>query len=149
LIITLKRIQSDELATTGYLSIDGTTKCFTIEDAFHVGKIQGKTRIPSGTYDIKLRNEGRLTQKYAQKFDFHKGMLWLQDVPNFEWIYIHIGNVADHTDGCILTGMSAYMADGIKNVGHSIDAYKSIYSEIAEAILSGEKVSINILDEQE
>ena len=79
--ITVKRIQSDNEGTTGYLAIDGITRCFTIEDAFHVGKIQGKTRIPSGIYEIKLRNEGGLTQKYAQKFAFHKGMLWLQDVP--------------------------------------------------------------------
>ena len=145
----MKRIESDNLATIGFLSIDGTAKCFTLEDAFHVAKIHGQTRIPSGEYEIKLRNDGTVTKKYEKEYGSkHKGMLWLQDVPGYKYIYIHIGNNEKHTDGCILVGMAANMKRGRKTVSYSEDAYRKIYSLIADCILSGEKVYITIEDEQ-
>ena len=142
---------SDKLATAGYMSINGQAVCFTLEDAFHVAKIAGDTRIPSGVYEIKLRNEGGLTQKYLEKYgsDFHQGMLWLQDVPDYEWVYIHTGNTHRHTEGCILVGASSSLIEDEKNVGYSIDTYKTIYPVIANAISSGEQVFIEILDEQQ
>ncbi len=111
--ITLQRLRSDSTATSGFLSINGKVVCFTLEDAFHVAKIIGGTRIPSGTYEIKLRDVGGLTQKYLEKYgsSFHHGMLWLQDVPDYEYVYIHVGNTHKHTEGCILVGMSSYMIE--------------------------------------
>jgi len=146
--LRLNRIKSDSIATCGILSIDKEVKCYTLEDAFHVAKIQGQTRIPSGVYEIRLRTEGGLTKKYEDKFnDIHKGMLWLQDVPGYEYVYVHVGNTEKHTEGCILVGMSSYIDDNKKNVGHSVDAYRDIYPAISNAIESGEKVFIEILDE--
>ncbi len=148
--LTLKRLKSDSTATSGYLSINGKVMCFTLEDAFHVAKIPGETRIPNGVYEIKLRNEGGLTQKYLEKYgsNFHHGMLHLQDVPDYEWVYIHTGNTHRHTEGCILVGMSSSLIEDEKNVGYSIDTYKTIYPIISDAILSGDQVFIEILDEQ-
>ncbi len=147
--ITLQRLRSDSTATSGFLSINGKVVCFTLEDAFHVAKIAGDTRIPSGTYEIKLREVGGLTQKYLEKYgsSFHHGMLWLQDVPDYEWVYIHVGNTHKHTEGCILVGMSSSMIEDEKNVGYSIDTYKKLYPIISDAILSGEQVFIEVLDE--
>jgi hypothetical protein len=120
-------------------------QCATMEDGHRDVKVKGKTRIPAGTYKIKLRNEGTLTQKYAQKFpDIHKGMLWLQNVPGFEYIYIHLGNTAEHSEGCILVGNSINYDTGFQ--GDSVAAYKSLYALISNEILNGGDVEITIED---
>ena len=74
----------------------------------------------------------------------HKGMLWLQDVPNFTWILIHTGNTDSHTAGCLLLGETQQDLDKGKDgfVGGSGDAYKKMYPKVADALLSGEKVTI-------
>src|SRR3990167_1478377 len=105
MILKLERFYSTNDATLGSLSINGQFECYTLEDEYREKKIHSETRIPQGTYQIKLQNDGTMTLKYAKKFpDTHKGMLWLQDVPNFSTIYIHIGNTDDDSSGCILVG---------------------------------------------
>ena len=74
----------------------------------------------------------------------HKGMLWLQDVPNFKWILIHTGNQDSHTAGCLLIGETQQDLDKGKDgfIGGSGDAYKKMYPKVADALLAGEKVTI-------
>jgi hypothetical protein len=104
----------------------------------------GETRIPAGRYQITLRSVGGFHQRYSDKFpDMHKGMLWVRDVPNFEYILIHIGNTDEHTAGCLLVGQTADMKGFI---GRSTDAYKDIYPPIAEALVEGEDVWITYED---
>lgn len=133
-------------STIGKMFINGTFECYTLEDTFNEPKVWGQTRIPEGTYDIILRNEGGMTSKYAKRYSNHKGMLWLQDVPNFEWVYIHTGNTEDHTDGCILVGKTCNSSDG--TIGNSRDAYKDLYSKIIEALDNGEQVTIEIIKDE-
>jgi len=105
MILKLQRFFDDGESTLGTLSLDKRFLCFTLEDSHHEQKIPGKTRIPSGIYDIDLRTEGGLQTRYANRFpDFHEGMVWIRNVPNFSFIYFHIGNDSDDTSGCILTG---------------------------------------------
>ena len=74
----------------------------------------------------------------------HIGMLHIINVPNFEYILIHIGNTDEDTAGCLLVGNSQgsnlIQKEGF--VGSSTDAYKDIYPEIAKAIEEGQEVSI-------
>ena len=80
---------------------------YTLEDEKRDEKVMSETRIPAGTYEVKLRTEGGHHNKYASRYgSMHKGMLWLQDVPNFKWILIHCGNTDEHTAGCLLVGDS-------------------------------------------
>ena len=119
--------------------------CATLEDGWHVAKIPGKTRIPAGRHEILLRNEGTLTGKYAAKFPgVHAGMLHLQDVPGFSYIYIHIGNDEDDTEGCILIGDTVYYQS--RKLGDSTSAYRRIYPLIASELQSGNQVFITIED---
>ena len=121
---------------------------YTLEDEKRDEKVMSETRIPAGTYEVKLRTEGGHHNKYASRYgSIHKGMLWLQDVPNFKWILIHCGNTDEHTAGCLLVGDSQENNQIKENgfIGSSSNAYKRIYPSIAEAV-ENEKVTIEYID---
>ena len=128
--------------TDGLFRIDGDFECFTIEDEFQCKKVYGETRIPDGRYKVELRKEGGFHNRYLAKFgaDFHKGMLWVRNVPGFEYILIHIGNTDDDTAGCLLLGERAEAYKGF--IGGSTTAYKKAYKKIVEKLLAGEEVWI-------
>ena len=119
---------------------------YTLEDEFRPVKVMHETRIPAGRYEIKLRTFGGHHVKYAKKFDFHKGMLWLQDVPGFKDILIHIGNTDEDTSGCILIGMKADLLKG--TISQSTIAYSKFYTPVAKELSEGKKVFITVLDEE-
>jgi hypothetical protein len=146
--LKIKRFSGGEEATLGLIFVESEFFCYSLEDQFNEPKVPGETRIPAGRYQIKLRNEGGMTQRYAKRFGFHQGMLWLQDVPNFTFVYLHTGNNDDHSEGCILTG------DGqIQNVTErgqvtsSVAAYSRLYQRIVKA-MQNEEVWITIEDEE-
>lgn len=113
-------------------------KAFTLEDERRDVKVPGETRIPAGEYEIKLRTEGGMHNRYTEKFNWHQGMLWLQDVQDFEYIYIHIGNTEDHSAGCILVGSGCKgNLRGKGAVTNSTEAYKLIYQEMVAALEAG------------
>ena len=147
--LKLLRFSSQKEDTLGLLYIDSNWVCFTLEDEFRTKKLHSETRILAGEYEIKLRTVGSFHQNYLSKFgpDFHKGMLWLQNVPNFEYILIHIGNKDDDTAGCILVGDTCQQnitEDGF--IGSSNSTYKRIYPIIRDELLKGNKVTIKIVD---
>ena len=124
--------------------------CYTLEDEYRDEKIKGETRIPSGTYKITLRTVGGFHGRYEKKYGgMHKGMLWVRDVPNFEYILIHTGNTDEHTAGCLLVG-DTQQQNITKSksgfIGASVDAYKRIYPSIASAIERGDDVEISYVD---
>ena len=55
----------------------------------------------------------------------------LQDVPNFQYVYIHIGNDDDDTAGCLLVGMGN-SADDVGFINGSKQAYMKIYPIIRD-----------------
>lgn len=122
--------------------------CFTLEDEFRKTKVKGETRVPAGTYQIKLRKEGGFHSKYVTKYGaMHKGMLHVQNVPNFEYILIHTGNTDEHTDGCLLVGNTSQQnltKPGF--IGESGDAYTRIYPPIAAVLEKGGEVTITYVD---
>ena len=123
--------------------------CYTLEDERREKKVMAETRIPAGVYSILLRKEGGHHNKYTKKYgSMHKGMLWLQDVPNFQWILIHTGNTDEHTAGCLILGDSQENNTLVKNgfIGKSTQAYKRVYPPIAAALESGEEVIIEYID---
>jgi hypothetical protein len=146
------RFSSDSDSTLGVL-FDTTNErkflCFTLEDEFREIKLNGETRIPAGTYNVTLRTEGGFNQRYNEKFgtDFNKGMLWVRDVPGFEYILIHIGNNDNDTEGCLLVG-DTQTQNITKNgfIGSSTDAYTRIYPPIADVLVDGGEVTITYKD---
>lgn len=138
------RLDDNGHSTIGTMHTNGEFECFTLEDTHNEPKIYGKTRIPSGEYTIQLRTTGGMNTAYAKKYgDKHHGMLWLQDVPDFEWVYLHSGNTDEDTDGCILVGNSCDSKAG--TIGDSRNAYEKLYDKVSKAILDGEEVTIHII----
>ena len=140
--IVLQRLSDNGTSTLGRLTADGL-QCVTLEDTYRKDKVYGKTRIPAGRYEIKLRTAGRMHTKYIKKFSNHIGMMWLQDVPGFQFIYIHIGNSAKDSLGCILVGTTIENEDFISE---STVAYVRLYAIVVEALERGEEVTIQIID---
>ncbi len=115
--ISVERIFSDDDATISTLWVDGRFICFGLEDEYREDKIPGETRIPAGEYKITLRTVGGFHTRYGRKFpEFHKGMLWIRGVPNFEYILIHIGNTDEHTAGCLLVGEGAIRTESYESL---------------------------------
>ena len=147
------RFSSQEDSTSGLLFEESDLGveflCYTLEDERRALKVKGETRVPAGTYEIKLRKEGGFNARYTKKYGgFHRGMLHICDVPNFEYILIHTGNTDEHTAGCLLVGDSqennVIIKDGF--IGKSGNAYKRIYPAIAKAIELNEEVTIEYID---
>ena len=143
--LELKRFSSQSDTTLGILFVDGEFECFTLEDEYRADKIKGETRIPAGTYKVEKREVlSGLTKKYRSKypwFDFH---FMLQDVPDFQYVYIHIGNDDDHTDGCLLVSdaVKSNRFDENNNLSSSGPAFKRLYQKMSEANI----VNISITD---
>jgi len=148
------RISSGKDATSGLLFEVSQNKrtflAYTLEDEQRDVKVWGETRIPAGTYKLKLREEGGFHNKYLNKYGntFHKGMIHVQDVPGFEYILWHTGNTDEHTAGCLILGNTQtnnrIAKDGF--VGNSVDAYKFVYSRVAAAIEAGLDVEVEYID---
>lgn len=129
--IHIERTLTTSRATLGRITIDGVLFGWTLEPAHHVPKIRGRTRIPAWTYAIELRKQGGMNATYRAKYPrWHKGMLWLKNVNNFKYIYIHIGNFIHETRGCILIGTDfVHTSDGIRLTA-SKKAYMRFYNAI-------------------
>jgi len=149
------RIGDNDDTSLGVFYINGILKCGSVEDEERDTKVAGETRVPNGIYKVGLRTEGGTHARYLKKYgeDFHKGMLCIYNADDwklvangmsFQYILIHTGNTDEDTEGCLLVNNTL----DIKNYvgGSSVDAYKSIYPEIAVAILAGEEVTIEYLD---
>jgi hypothetical protein len=146
MIIDLIRTQFGSDATNGMIFIDGVFECFSLEDEYREQKIRGETCIPEGSYEVVLRKEGGFHQRYSSRYSFHKGMLWVKSVPNFEWILFHLGNTDENTAGCILVGDTQQDLDVSKDgfIGSSGNAYKKFYPKVAEVLENGEEVTLNV-----
>lgn len=147
------RISSQEDSTNGILFdvTDNERKflCYTIEDEFRAVKVKGETRIPEGEYTLTLRKEGGFHSRYAAKYGaWHRGMIYVNNVPGFEYILWHTGNTDESTAGCLILGSNQTenitKQDGF--VGASVVAYKKVYPIVADAIESGEEVTVKYID---
>ena len=147
--LDLVRYSGEKDDTLGLFLINCDFQAYTLEDEYREEKVMGETRIPAGTYSIKFRKVGGFHNRYLKKYGevFHKGMLELQDVPNFKYVLIHSGNDESHTAGCILLGDTSQQ-NITKNgfIGGSVNAYKRVYPQIAKALENGEEVNLTIRD---
>ena len=146
--IVIKRYDSSEDWTRGVMYINGVFECYTLEDEFRTKKVWGETRIPQGTYKLRIRQYGGFHERYKRRYSaFHRGMIEIVDVPDFKHVLFHVGNDDDDTSGCILLGDR--QRQNITQRGfiyNSSDAYERVYRFIMSSMLNGVDVELTIKD---
>ena len=138
--LLLKRIARKDTYTIGKLYIDNQYFCDTIEDKdrglkqnmslseIKNIKVQSKTAIPTGTYNVTLNV---ISPKYSTR-DFYiknaKGgrVPRLLNVPGFEGILMHVGNTAEDSAGCILVGKNTQVGKVLDSSNTFINFYKKL-----------------------
>jgi hypothetical protein len=128
--LTLLRKTFTDLSTMGELLIDGEHECWALEDKCRRVKIEGKTAIWVGTYEVVINWSER----------FQRQMPLLLNVPGFEGIRIHCGNDNEDTAGCILLGQ-VKLVDQLANSRLAFDAF---FPKLQVALQTG-KVYITIM----
>jgi len=139
--IHVKRIKQGKNSTLSELYIDGEFDCYVLEDLVRDKKIKGSTAIPAGRYKLEFNRYGGMNGRYKRKFPkFHKGMIELTGIPNFSYVYIHIGNTYADTSGCLLVGnMMRYDKDWSEyEIYQSKKAYVSLYKRLCAMMEKGE-----------
>ncbi|WP_164108672.1 MULTISPECIES: DUF5675 family protein [Sphingobacterium] len=136
--IEVKRIKQGKNSTLSEIYIDDDFFGYGLEDSVRDIKIKGSTAIPAGTYKLRLNMYGAMNARYKRKFpDMHRGMIEVQDIPNFKYVYIHIGNYFSDTEGCLLVGEYFKLCDGDYAVYDSTKAYRRLYEMLVEAVGKG------------
>lgn len=144
--LTLTRFEFDSVSTVGRLMMGSTQLCFILEDkdrglkqtmdaeAIRRIKVEGKTAIPYGRYEINCTMSPRFKRVLPQ----------LLAVKGYSGVRIHPGNFNEDTEGCLLPGLS-YRSLGMKGymVENSRTAFSSLYDLIGRTLLS-ERVFITI-----
>lgn len=108
--------------------------CFVMEDILREKKIDGKTAIPRGTYQVIINMSNR----------FKRLLPLLMDVPGFAGVRIHPGNTSDDTEGCLLPGLEIGTVNGRPAVTHSREAFEMLFKKMNEAQARGEEITIEL-----
>lgn len=125
------RVAEGKQSTLSQLYFDDIFQCYLLEDKIRDVKIPKQTAIPKGNYTLRLNTWGGMNAEYRQKFPkLHKGMIEINGLPNFSFVYIHIGNTFKQTAGCPLCGFGFEMVNGNYQVLRSKDAYQMIYPKL-------------------
>lgn len=139
--LELIRTTRTNQSTIGELYLNGNFECYILEDKDRglrkdmtlselvSKKIHGQTAIPEGRYEIAITYSNR----------FKKMLPLLMDVPAFAGIRIHPGNVAAHTEGCLLPGKNKAK----DMVSGSRLAFNALFDKLKKAATK-EKVFITI-----
>ena len=130
--IVIKREIKGNTYTAGKMYVDDWYFADTLEpkniDWSKEEKTLGKTAIPEGTYKLKMR--------FSTKFKCQ--MPFLQNVPHFEGIMLHVGNSVRDSRGCILVGTRTFPSV----LTHSRDAVNRLILLIEEH--KGESITVSV-----
>lgn len=141
--IIVTEIHHTPNSTLSTLTIEGSDfTCYVLEDGQRAKKIMHRTRIPAGRYQVLARQVGRIFNNYKRRFGV-EFVPWLQDVPGFEYILIHIGNTISDSSGCLLLGYQFEKADDYM-VKRSTLAFLDFYTIVKAAFHLKEEVWIEI-----
>lgn len=152
--ILIKRTAKKQNYTIGQLFINGNKFCDTLEDpdrgltstmsSLEISnkKVYGDTAIPTGTYTIDMNTVSPRfgSQTYYKEVCGGK-VPRLLNVPGYQGVLIHVGNVPKDTHGCILVGKNTK----IGQVLESKDTFKSLYKELKKASDKKEQITVTII----
>ena len=146
----LQRYSDNGESTLGLWFTDRKFDGYTLEDEGRIIKVMGETRIPAGIYELMLRKElSPKTQDYRNRFPWFTWHIEITDVPGFKFVYTHVGNDDDDTDGCPLKGDNVnnnQIIDGF--VGQSVPNFKRWYMKVMPHLDAGGKSYLTVRDEE-
>ena len=140
--ITVVRKYKKQSYTIGDLYINGEWFCSTLEDKdrgltqnmpldyIKKKKVYGETAIPTGKYIVVVNNSPK----------FKRNLPRIQNVPGFDGIRIHRGNIANDSCGCILVGENKVVGKVINSTKYE----KKLTQLLTEAQSRNEKITITI-----
>ncbi|MDB4286224.1 DUF5675 family protein [bacterium] len=142
LVMELSRYDKGDKDILGKLSVNGEFLCYTLENA------ESKLHIPNGNYPLSLRDKGGLHATYSYRFgNMHHGMVQVDNVPDADFPFLRIGNMASETDGGFVVGDKVHNEnDSASNreVWNSETSYKKVYPKIVGHLQKGGKAEIRI-----
>lgn len=145
--VLVKRIRQGNNSTLSEIYVDDLLVCYGLEDTVREVKIKGETAIPAGKYPLFLNTYGAMNARYKRRFPLlHQGMIEIKDIPNYSYVYIHIGNNFGDTAGCLLVGQNWELIAGDYELRQSRKVYLSLYMRLIE-MMAREKVFIEISNE--
>lgn len=152
--ILIKRTAKKQNYTIGQLFINGNKFCDTLEDpdrgltstmsSLEISnkKVYGDTAIPTGTYTVDMNTVSpRFGSQVYYKEVCGGKVPRLLNVPGYQGVLIHVGNVPKDTHGCILVGKNTK----IGQVLESKDTFKSLYKELKKAADKKEQITVTII----
>ncbi|WP_162415470.1 DUF5675 family protein [Cyclobacterium roseum] len=146
--LTLLRYLDDGNTSLGLLYLGKQFFCYTLEDTHRDEKLPGGTRIPEGKYPLSFNPSlTELTKRYRKRFPWFEYHIEIKNIPNYELVYIHIGNSHQDTRGCILLADGVNTGSSEKMVTHSQRAFERFYKRIYPKITSQKGLAIKILNE--
>lgn len=154
MIFRIQRLFDNGKYTLDHLMNDAKTfHSFVLEDVARAVKIPGETRIPAGFYPLGIRKQDteltlkhRANPAYAEwGFKYHIEVLNIQ---NFNGVYFHSGVDASQTEGCITPGYAFDLTLDKNPQAKSMLAVKAFYAIVYPKLETGEKVFLEIVDEQ-
>lgn len=123
--------------TIGELFVNNRYFCDTLEDCVRdlskEEKIAGLTAIPAGTYEVIVNISPRFKRKLPR----------LLNVPGFEGILIHRGNIPQDTAGCILVGENKIKGQVVNSTPYELELTRLL----EQAQQKDEKITIQIIEQ--
>ena len=142
--------------TISHLLINKKNTYFGIEDEIRNVKVHGETAIDYGVYKLGTRYSPKFSSEffYNEKLNklIHKSeyknitdkedykeheLIWVMEVPKFNYILLHWGNTDDNTEGCYIMGDRIGILNGQDAVLNSKNTYKAFYMKVFPLIKKG------------
>ncbi len=155
-ILQVERYNLKSDWTLGKLSVFNKIDGFTVEDEVRAIKLHGETAIPYGVYPLGYRQSPKFSSSFLYSDSVNKliepkdkskypnikdwrnhDLIWVQNVPGFQYILIHWGNTDDDTEGCLIVGSKIGIINGQEGVLSSRVYYKNLYPRIYPIIKQG------------
>lgn len=130
--------------------------CHVLEDEYREVKVAGETRIDSGFFELKIREEDSpLTIKHREEYNDGFDVPWffyhieIVGLPRHKFCYFHAGNKETHTDGCpLLNDTANNNSIEAGDMSRSRQATKRFYDIVYPHLKAGKKAFIEIRDEK-
>ncbi len=156
--VLVNRFDKEEDWTISRFYFDQTLKGYGMEDEIRAIKKKGETCIDGGIYELGLRLSPKFSHEYyrdgfgnliqakerktpilMKTFPFEHELVWVMNVPKFEYVLWHWGNTDDETDACYLVGGTIGTIGNQAAVLGSRMKYMEIYPELWRAIQEHKK----------